>query len=135
MQDLTKIQVRELSNIKILDGTSVKQKNIDNYYLMKDVDALISDYSSAPNDFLHADKPIAYCLDDMDDYKLGFIVEDPRTLMAGHLLYKTSDLRSFLIDIRNNRDLFKKERHELFNYIFDYHDGKSSERLIEYLKL
>ena len=80
MQDLTTVKIKDMSNILVLDANTVKQRGVDNYHLMKDVDALISDYSSAAYDFLHADKPIAYTLDDAEDYKLGFLFENRLTI-------------------------------------------------------
>ncbi len=85
MQDLTTVKIRDMSNILVLDANTVKQQGVDNYRLMKDVDALISDYSSAAYDFMHADKPIAFTLDDAEDYKLGFLFENPLNYMPGIL--------------------------------------------------
>ena len=44
MQDLSVVRIQTLSNIIVLDGKSVKQYGVDNYRLMKDTDALITDY-------------------------------------------------------------------------------------------
>lgn len=95
MQDLTTVKIKDMSNILVLDANTVKQRGVDNYHLMKDVDALISDYSSAAYDFLHADKPIAYTLDDAEDYKLGFLFENPLDYMPGHIVYNQEEFIGF----------------------------------------
>lgn len=133
MQDMEQIKIKNLSHIIVLDGIMIKKLKIDNYRLMKDVDALISDYSSAATDFLHADKPIAYSLDDLEDYNIGFIVDDPTTLMAGHLLYDMNDLLHFVSDVISEKDLYAEKRRQLFDYIFKYHDGNSCERLAKFM--
>ncbi|MBQ1843024.1 MAG: CDP-glycerol glycerophosphotransferase family protein, partial [Lachnospiraceae bacterium] len=124
-----------LSNIIVLDGKSVKQYGVDNYRLMKDTDALITDYSSVACDYLHLDRPIGYTLDDEADYRLGFLVNPPEKLMAGEKIYNYDQLIDFISGIVANKDLYKTARHELFDKCFKYHDGKSCERLAEFLHL
>ena len=49
MQDTSKIRIRSTNNIVVLDGNTVKELGIDNYRLMVDTDAMITDYSSSGN--------------------------------------------------------------------------------------
>ena len=135
MQDLTQIKVKSLSNILVLDGSSVKRLGVDNYRLMKDIDALISDYSSVAYDFLHTGKPLAYTMDDVKDYKLGLIVSSPEELMAGPIIYNSNDFLKFIEDVIQGNDIYKEKRQLLFNKVFKYHDGNSSKRLAEFLNL
>lgn len=135
MQDLTTVKIKDMSNILVLDANTVKQRGVDNYHLMKDVDALISDYSSAAYDFLHADKPIAYTLDDAEDYKLGFIFENPFDYMPGHIVYNQEEFISFIKDVIDGKDPHREERRKISNLFFEYHDGNGSKRLTEYLGL
>lgn len=135
MQDLSAVKIKELSNIVILDAVSIKRLDIDNYRLMKDMDAMISDYSSAASDFLNLDRPIAYTTDDIDDYSIGFVVDDPRELMGGHQIDNFSDLLDFVSDVINENDVYREKRKKIINYIFEFHDGKNCQRLAEYLKL
>lgn len=135
MQDLSDLKARSLSNITILTGKDVKKLGVDNYRLMHDVDALISDYSSAAYDFLPLNRPVAYTLDDAQDYKIGFIVDNPEDLMAGHKIYTFEDFQHFVDDIAQGKDPYKKEREALTRKIFSVHDGNSSQRLAEFLHL
>ena len=135
MQDLTTVKVKGMSNIIVIDANAVKKLGVDNYRLMKDVDALISDYSSAAYDFLHRNKPIGFTLDDAMDYKLGFVFENPIEYMPGHIIYNQKDFIGFIEDVVNEKDPFEKKRNEISNLFFKYHDGNSSKRLVEYLGL
>lgn len=135
MQDLSTVKIKALSNIVILDGNTVKKLGVDNYRLMKDADALISDYSSAAYDFLHRQKPLAFTLDDATDYKLGFLFENPLDYMPGHKIYNQSDFFAFIEDVIQGKDPYQKERAKIFDLFFKYHDGKSSERLAAFLGL
>lgn len=135
MQDMTDFRLQSESNIKILTGQTVKELKIDNYRLMASVDALISDYSSAAYDFLHCNKPIAYMHDDEKDYKLGYIVEDPHTMMAGDEIFTYDELITYIKNVINGIDLYKDKRKELLERLFKYQDDKSCERLANFLNL
>lgn len=135
MQDMNTIKIKSLSNIIVLDGQSIKNMGVDNYKLMRDTNALISDYSSVAYDYLHMDNPIAYTLDDAEDYKLGFIIENPKELMAGHLIYNKDDFNNFINDVLLENDPYKNERQNLSYKIFKYHDGNSCKRLAKHMGL
>lgn len=135
MQDLSVVKAHDLSNIKILTGDSVKKKNIDNYRLMKDVDALISDYSSAAYDFLHLNRPLAFTIDDLNEYKLGLISDNPDEFICGEVIKNYNEFIKFINDVLENKDPYIEERRTVFNKVFKYHDGKSSERLVEFMNL
>lgn len=134
MQDLSTINIsEEFSNIKVIDGNYMRKNNIDNYRLMKDVDALISDYSSSAYDFLHLDKPIAFTMDDFNSYKLDYIVDNPLELMCGNKINNVDDFINFIEYVINEKDDFSTERHQVFDKIFKFHDGNSSKRLVEFM--
>lgn len=134
-QELESTLVESLSNIMVLNGITVKKYGIDNYRLMKDTDALISDYSTAAYDYLHAGKPVAYSMDDVNDYKLGLVVEDPAKWVGGPIIYNRDDFLKFILSVLNGEDEYKQQREELFDKIFKYHDGNSSKRLAEFIGL
>ncbi len=135
MQDMTTVKIHSLSNITVLDGVAVKRLGVDNFRLMKDTDAIISDYSSVAYDFLHLDRPIGYTLDDAEDYTAGFIVDDPRSLMAGHLIYDQKQFTAFVEDVLVGNDPYRDARHQLFDKVFACHDGNSSQRLAAFMGL
>ena len=134
-QDLSTLGISDLSNIKVLTGETVKKLHIDNYNLIKCSDALISDYSGAAYEYLQLNRPIAYVLDDIEDYKIGFVVDDIHKLMAGNEIYNYDDFIDFIDEVANGTDKYKKRREELCGYIYEYHDGNSCERLAKLLNL
>lgn len=134
-QDLKNLKIYDMSNIKVLTGDSVKKLNIDNYNLIKCADALISDYSGAAFEYLQLNRPLGYVLDDINEYKIGFVVDDVHQLMAGHEIYTMEDLNKFITDVVNENDIYKVRRENLRDYIYKYHDGNSSERLVKLLGL
>lgn len=135
MQDLSQIRIHTTSNIIVLDGKGVKRKGIDNYRLMVDVDAMISDYSSAGIDFLHTKKPIAYTTDDMNSFKLGFIVDNVEELMPGYKIRCLNDLCNFFNVLSSGVDVYKEARQEVLMKMFNFCDGNSSKRLADFLNL
>ena len=135
MQDLTGLKITSLSNIIVLDSNTVKKLGIDNYRLMKDASALISDYSSVAYDFLHLNKPLAYTLDDISDYERGLIVDNPETLMAGNIILNYDDFCGFILSVLKELDYYAEERDNLSKLIWKYHDGNSSKRLAEHMGL
>lgn len=135
MQDLSDLKISDMSNIRVLTSITVKELDVDNYRLMKDCDALISDYSSAAYDFLHCNKPIAYDFSDVKNYKLGLVVSDPKELMAGNYISSFDDLIDFIEDIINNKDEYYEKRQDLRSKIFDYYDGNNCKRALDLLKI
>ncbi len=134
-QDLSNLKIKTESNIVVLTGDDVKQLNIDNYRLLKCTDALISDYSSISFDYLHLDKPIAYVLDDVNEYKIGFCVDNVNNYLAGEKIYNYTDLVNFIDNVINNIDIYQQKRIKLRREIYEFHDDKSCERLADFLKL
>lgn len=132
-QDLSCVKVNSMSNIKVLNGNTVKTLGIEVNRLMKDVDALISDYSSAAYDYLHIGKPIAYTFDDLQDYKLGLKVSDPQNWIAGPVIYDVNGFKDFISSVIDERDEYAEKRQLLFDKVYTYHDGNSSKRLAEFL--
>lgn len=108
MQDLNDIKVHDYSNIKLLNGKSVKILGVENDRLMKDADALIGDYSSAAYDFMHLDRPVGFTMDDAKEYKLGFFVDNPIELIGGQIIKNVKDYMHFINDVLNNRSFQDK---------------------------
>lgn len=135
MQPLHTIKIADMSNIKILTAETVKSLNVDNYRLMRDSDALISDYSSTSYEYLMLDRPIAYILEDKDEYKLGFCVDDISTMLAGKEIYNLNEMLDFVEDVGEDRDPYSVRRKALREKLYFYHDGKNCERLAKFMGL
>ena len=123
------MKITDQSNIRVLTGIRVKELHIDNYRLLSCTDAMISDYSSAASEYLQLNRPIAYSTDDMEVYKLGFIVDDIHSLMAGPEIKNLCDMMEFIKDVVDEKDDYEEKRLNLRKYFFKYHDNHCCERL------
>lgn len=122
-------------NIRVLTGKTVKELGVDNYRLIKDADAVISDYSSIIYSFLLLDRPMGFVLSDLKDYKLGLCVDDPEKFLCGPKIYNFEDFFGFLTDVCNGRDAYAEHRRELIPWIYDYQDGNNCQRLAAFMGL
>lgn len=135
-KDSTKLLIKYASeNISVLTGDTVKQLDIDNYCLLKEADALISDYSSIVYSYILLDRPIGFVLSDLNDMKYGFCVDNPDFFMTGSRIYTLDDMISFIRNVSENKDEFREERRNLCNWLHEYQDGKSCERIVNFLNL
>lgn len=105
----------DFSNIVFANNESLSAQGIQTYELLSVTDALISDYSSVAIDYLLLDKPVAFALDDFEQYKnaRGFVFDDPLKYMPGHHLYTLEDLKAFIEDVAEGRDPYAEQRHQL----------------------
>lgn len=99
-------------NIKFINNHDLNVENADLYGLFAMADGLVTDYSSSAIDFLLVNKPIAFSLNDMEDYgkTQGFVFDDPLKYMPGHHLYDLADFLQYINDVCNNSDPYKSER-------------------------
>ena len=103
------------SNIRFISNQDIKEAGIELYSIFQYTDALISDYSSISIDYILLDKPMSFVLNDFQEYKnsRGFVFEDPLEYMPGHHLYKFDDLKAFIQDIVDGKDLYREKRAEI----------------------
>lgn len=100
------------SNIRFISNTDLSEVGVDLYALLRYTDALISDYSSIAIDYLLLNRPIAFTLDDFEEYQAarGFVFDDPLHYMPGHHLYRYEDLCVFLEDTAAGADRYATDR-------------------------
>ena len=133
MQDLSEFKLHSMSNIFVLTGTDVKKLDIDNYRLMREVDALISDYSAASYEFLPLNRPIGYDFSDIDDYKIGLCVKNVDEYIAGPKIYNFEQFIGFLETVYSGKDEYKEKRTELIARLYDPCDDKCCERIAKFM--
>ena len=134
MEDLTGIKLMNKSNILLMTNSDLDKKQVMLYSLLKESNALITDISSVYVDYLLLDRPIGFTVNDMDDYKSGYNVKDPLSLMPGKLINDFSDFLQFIIDVISGKDIYEEKRIEINALFNKYRDG-FSRRITEYFKI
>lgn len=107
----------------------------DVYPLLRDVDLLITDYSSIYMDFLLLDRPIIFYPYDLERYEKkdrGFS-HPYDTMTPGKKVFCLADLLEFISKEAWNDD-FKDERRRVRNFAFKYQDFESADRLLKYFE-
>ena len=134
-QDLSTLKISSTSNIKVLTINTVRELNLNTSCIMKYADALISDYSSSAYQYILLDRPIAFVLSDLENYKLGFSVENYEDFLPGSHIYEFDNLISFLSEVVHNIDVYKDKRSALLDFLYEYKDGNACKRLVEFMNL
>ena len=129
-------EMRDFSNITFLSHQDLEARGIDLYGLMAHADALITDYSSSAIDYLLLDRPLAFAVNDMEDYGAaqGFVFQDPLKYMPGEHLKSLRDFMGFLEDLKSERDPHAQERKEVYAVTHCPCDGYC-ERICKYFGL
>lgn len=121
-----------LSHLKIYSHEDFIKDGYNLYDLMAQVDGLIGDYSSVSLQFLLTNKPLAYVIPDFKEYeeKRGFVFDNPKEYMPGHLITSVEGFIQFLQDFSAEKDIYQEERIKIKNLIHTYQDGNSCERIL-----
>ena len=125
------------SNIVFLTNTQLDNLGIHFYSLLKDTDALITDYSSVFFDYLLINKPIAFTVDDLDSYaqNRGFVFENPRDYMPGDFIEAPSEFYKFLLNCVNEVDEHAEKRSEINDLVNFYKDNGNCKRIADFVGL
>ncbi len=94
-------------------------------------DILISDYSSIMIEFALLEKPIVFFVYDFDSYlnnERGFYFDFEKTV-PGPIVYDSEEL----ISVIKNKDFDESKRSKFVKTQFNQFDGKSSERVVDFL--
>ena len=130
-QDLSVYKIGHYKNIVFLPQDVLDQYDFTIHSLMRETDALITDYSSIAFDYMLLDRPIAYTVDDMEDYMIGFSVGNPFDYMPGEKLYACEDIFRFIQNVEDGTDSYANQRREIRDYVHEYQDDKNSERFLK----
>lgn len=122
-----------LSNIVILENEALAATGLHINQILGHGEALISDYSSAAVDFLLLDKPLAFTLDDLEEYEQGrgFILNPIEAWLPGERLVAFGDLVRFIRDVADGKDVVKQLRRELAGKFHDFHDDQNCRRIAQ----
>lgn len=135
-QDVSRIKKLDLENLVFIDNDFLRKNDIDNYLLLANCSALITDYSSVYYDYLLCDKPIGLCWDDFDEYnkREGFAVDPHFILKGGVKIYNSADMCSFIGDVAKGIDSLCTERNEIKNIVHKHFDNGSTKRVTDYIE-
>lgn len=131
MQDIGNNNFSHLKNIRFYSNNEFSKK-FDLYELLKQTDALITDYSSVFYDYLLLDKPIGFTEDDQQQYtgNRGFAVDNPNDFKPGMRICAKEDLVKFITDVALDIDDYKEKRKKINDLSNQYQDGKNCERTL-----
>lgn len=134
-EDLSKITSTKLSNIKIFENSILKPTGPQLYDMLKDFDALITDYSSVYYDFLLTQKPIGLAIPDIEEYSktCTLISNDITEYVKGDYIYNLKDLINFINIVATHKDPAKKDLAWALDKYHTYKDGESSKRVVSLL--
>lgn len=132
-QDVSVMKLDEMSNIVISDNNYLDGRQI--YDFLTETDALITDYSSVYYDYLMIDRPIAMAIEDLEDFssKWPMFYDDFKANYKCPYIYTLDDLKQFIRDVANDNDTYKEERTQALNRFYDYTDGKTCERIYNFM--
>lgn len=121
---------KEFNQIEYSNITNLKPTE-DPYPFLNISDALITDYSSVYFDYLLIDKPIIFFSYDLDIYMTESreLYYSYDSVTPGIRAKDIKGLKQAIKYALYSEDKYREERKRVLNQMFDYCDGKSSERL------
>lgn len=134
-QRSSSIHYNECSNIVLINNQLLFDQDIQLNRLLAKSDALISDYSSVAIDYMLLNKPMAFLLEDLDDYaqSRGFVFGNIRDWLPGKQVSTFDEMCDFIRGISTNDDLLSEKRLKLMDKMNKYHDNNSCARIIKEL--
>ena len=103
------------SNIHMLSEDIISQNYGTLYKFLGTTSALITDYSSVFLDYYLLNRPVAFTINDYEEYKekRGFVFEDVKSLMVGPTISNFDELLKFLLSVMKSEDEFCVERNKV----------------------
>ena len=100
------------STIHLLSEDIISEQYGTLYTFLGTTSALITDYSSVFLDYYLLNRPVAFTINDYEEYKekRGFVFEDVKNLMAGSVIGDSHDLLEFLESVMRSEDPYIDER-------------------------
>jgi CDP-glycerol glycerophosphotransferase (TagB/SpsB family) len=129
------VHCKGFSNIHLLDNMKLVENDIQINQLLGYADALISDYSSAAVDYLVLDRPIAFTLDDVEEYNnsRGFVFDNIKEWLPGREIYDYNDFMRYVKDIGSGLDTDMGKRRRIKGVMHKFSDDGSCRRIVEAL--
>lgn len=134
-QDRREVFCDGCTNIYLIENEDLVEQDIPINRLLGQADALISDYSSAAVDFMLLDKPIAFMLEDVEEYEAsrGFVFENIREWLPGKEVFTFKDVCDFVEEVADGQDATGDRRRRLRSKMHKYCDDRNCQRILEKL--
>lgn len=122
-------------NIHLIENEDLVEEDVPINRLLGQADALISDYSSAAVDFMLLDRPIAFMLEDVEEYEKsrGFVFDNIREWLPGTEIFTFEDVFEFVKEVSAGQDLTAQKRRLLKEKMHCFNDDQSCRRILEAL--
>lgn len=129
VQDTSGLDRSSFTNLEVMTNAEFNRKGYELYRLLKQSDALITDYSSVFYDYLLLDRPIGFTEDDLQLYadSRGFAV-DPDKFRPGARLRTENDVYQFIEDVAAEKDGWGDARKEINDLSNAFQDGQNARR-------
>ncbi|MZQ75520.1 MAG: hypothetical protein GT589_05100 [Peptoclostridium sp.] len=134
-QNLENIKSRSHSNMLFLTNKDLSDKDVQLYSLLGEADALITDISSVYFDYLLTNKPIAFTVDDIYEYKAGYLVDNILEYMPGRHMVSFEDIKSFLAEMAISKDDYALERMRINKLVNKDTEGEFSKKIVEHFNI
>lgn len=123
------------SNIRLIDNNLFLKKNIPLYRIIKETDALLTDYSSVAIDYLLLNRPIGFCHEDIEEYRknIGFMDYADDLFSCGMQVNCEKELCSFIDDLFRGKDKFSIVRTAIRKQFFGETDGNAGKRVADHI--
>ena len=107
------------STIHLLTEDIISEQYGTLYTFLGTTSALITDYSSVFLDYYLLNRPVAFTINDYEEYKekRGFVFEDVKSLMVGSVIRDSHDLLDFLENVMKSEDPYIDERKKVNNKV------------------
>lgn len=107
------------STIHLLTEDIISEQYGTLYTFLGTTSALITDYSSVFLDYYLLNRPVAFTINDYEEYKekRGFVFEDVKSLMVGSVIRDSHDLLDFLASVMKSEDPYIEERKKVNNKV------------------
>ena len=107
------------STIHLLTEEIISEQYETLYTFLGTTSALITDYSSVFLDYYLLNRPVAFTINDYEEYKdkRGFVFDDVKSLMVGSVIRDSHDLIEFLESVVKSEDIYIEERKKINNKV------------------
>ena len=136
-QNRKTVNCGEYSNIRLVENEELVAHDIPVNRLLGMADALISDYSSAAVDYMLMDRPIAFMLEDVEEYEQsrGFVFDNIREWLPGKEIFCFEEICAFVEEVAAGQDKAAEKRRMLRQKMHRFCDDHSCRRILEALEI